>query len=195
MPGPFGERGIVGKIFTTRGRRAPMRRHDQIEDEGLRRLHHAQVIAIEGLGHVRGVVDFFHGVGNGDGRHRCAVLPGGDDGAADQRLGQKRARRVVNEHDRGRAGCEGFKPGAHGRLPRRAAPNRRQKFFQARGRGAKHFFVLRMNDRLHGTDLRMTEKRRQRRTDHRLAGDVAILLGHVAASAQAPSARDDNSSD
>jgi len=80
-------------------------------------------------------------------------------------------------------------------LPRRAAPNRRQKFFQARGRGAKRLFVLRMNDRLHRADLRMIEERRQSRTDHRLAGDVAILFGHVAARAQASSASDDNSSD
>ena len=134
MACPFGERGIVGKIVPSRRRGAPVRRHDEIEDESLRRLHHAQVIAIEGFGHARGVVDFFHGVGNGDGRHRGAVLPGGDDGAADQRLGQKRTRRVVNEHDVRRAGGAGFQPGAHRRLPRRAAPNRRQKFFQARGR-------------------------------------------------------------
>ena len=52
-----------------------------------------------------------------------------------------------------------------------------------------------MNDRLHRADLRMVQERRQRRTDHRLAGDLAILLGHVAARAQAASARDDNSSD
>jgi len=52
-----------------------------------------------------------------------------------------------------------------------------------------------MNDRLHRADLRMIEECRQRGTDHRLAGNLAILFGHVAARAQAPSAGDDNSSD
>ena len=38
----------------------------------------------------------------------------------------------------------------------------------------------------------MIEKRAQRRTDHRLAGNVTILLWHIAAGALAPSARDND---
>src|SRR6185369_5909334 len=41
MARPFGERGIVGEVLTTGRRRAPMRLEQQVEAEGLRRLHHS----------------------------------------------------------------------------------------------------------------------------------------------------------
>ena len=49
-----------------------------------------------------------------------------------------------------------------------------------------------MDNRLHQRDLRVIEKRAERWTDHRLAGNVTILLWHIAAGALAPSARDDD---
>ena len=54
MPGPFGERRIVGEIVAAGRRGAAMRLDDQIEGEGLRRLHHAQTAAIERFGHALG---------------------------------------------------------------------------------------------------------------------------------------------
>ena len=99
------------------------------------------------------------------------------DGARDQRAGEKRPRGVVNEDEFGRGGAQRFKSGAHRGLPRGAAPDRRQQMFSSPAVAARKTSASsRMNDRLHGVDLRVTEKGRQRRPDHRLAGDLAILL-------------------
>ena len=195
MASPFGERRVVGEIRKARPGGAPMRRNDQRKVERLRRLHRAQVTAVERFSHMRRVVDLLDGVGDGDGRHSGAAGFTGDDGAADQGVSQKRPRRIVNEDDSGSARRERLEAGAHRGLPRRPAVDRRQKILQARGRGAKSSRVLRMNDRLHGADLRMGEKSRERGADHRLARDFAILLGHVAAGAQASPARNDDCGD
>ena len=57
----------------------------------------------------------------------------------------------------------------------------------------KGLVIVRMNDRLHGVDFRVYEERGKGRADHRLAGDLPILLGHFAASAKPAPGRDDNS--
>jgi hypothetical protein len=49
-----------------------------------------------------------------------------------------------------------------------------------------------MDNWLHRGDPRVIEKCRQRRADHRFTPELAILLGYVAARAQAPAARNDN---
>src|SRR5579862_7215666 len=51
-----------------------------------------------------------------------------------------------------------------------------------------------MDDRLHDADLRVAEEGAQSRTNHRLAGDIAILFGNIAAGAFAASGCDDDSS-
>ncbi len=58
-----------------------MRVEDEIERESLRRLHDAQPAAVERFGDHCGVVDRFHGIGNGDARHRRAGRLAGGDGA------------------------------------------------------------------------------------------------------------------
>ena len=136
VAGPFGKRGVVGKAFEPGCGGAPMRIEDQIESESLRRLHDAQPAAVERFGDHRRGVDRFHGVGDDDARHRGAGRLAGGDGAIDQSAAEKRARRVVNENELRRARRERFEPGAHRRLSRRAARNRRRQFLQAGGRRA-----------------------------------------------------------
>ena len=62
-------------------------------------------------------------------------------------------------------------------------------------RTAVKIVIVGMNDRLHGADLRMAEKGGERRTDHRLAGYVPVLLGNFATGALAPAGCDDHSRD
>ena len=89
------------------------------------------------------VVDFLHGVGDGDAGHRGAVLLAGSDGAGDQGAGQERPRRVMDEDELGRSRAQRFEPGAHRGLPRRAAGDRRQQLFKPGGRSAKKVFIVR----------------------------------------------------
>jgi hypothetical protein len=53
--------------------------------------------------------------------------------------------------------------------------------------------IVPMNDRLHGVDLRVTEKGEKGRANDRLAGNGPVLLGHLAASAMAPPSCDNDS--
>ena len=115
-----------------------------------------------------------------------ALLAGGNS-AVDQRAGKKRPRRVVNENKRRRAAGQRFETGAHRGLARCAAENRRREVFQPGGRGTINVGIGRRDDRLHHADPIVAEERAQRRTDHRLAADGAILLRHVAAGALAAS--------
>ena len=103
MAGPFGQGGIVGKIIAPRGRGFAVRRHDKIEGESLRRLHHAKVAAVERLDHDRAIVQFFYRVGDRNRRHCRTALFAGSDGARDQRAGDEWACGVVNEHELRRA--------------------------------------------------------------------------------------------
>ena len=68
LSGPFGKRGIVGEILAARGRGAAVRVEQHREGEGLRRLHHAQIGAVDGRDDRAGAVDLLDGVGDGDGR-------------------------------------------------------------------------------------------------------------------------------
>ena len=132
MAGPFGERGVVGEILKPGLGSAPMRLEDEIESESLRRLHDAKPAAVERFGDTAVGVDRFFTVS-------AMAMPGtaapvalaGGDGAVDQRAGQKRPRRVVDEHEVGRARRQRLKPGAHRSLPRGAAGNRRQQICQS----------------------------------------------------------------
>ena len=51
--GPFGQRGIVGEILAAGRLRAPMRLEQGRKAEGLRRLHDAQMRAVERAGDAR----------------------------------------------------------------------------------------------------------------------------------------------
>ena len=59
MAGPFGERGVVGKVLAAGRRRATMRVDDQIKGKRLRCLHDAQPTAIERFDDALVLIDFF----------------------------------------------------------------------------------------------------------------------------------------
>ena len=96
---PFCKRGVIGEVLAACGRRAAMGVDNEIESEGLRRLHHAQLIAIECLDHDRRLIDPFHRVRDSYGRHCGAALPGRRNGALDQCAGNERACGIVNKDD------------------------------------------------------------------------------------------------
>ena len=192
VPGPFRESGIVGKAVETGRGRAAMRIEDQIEGKCLWRLHDAQSTAVEGFNDSRRAVDGFHRVGDGDAWHGGARDLAGGDGAANQRAAEKWPRRVVDEDQPGRAHRQSFESGAHRGLARRAAGNRRRQILQPGRRRAITLLVACIDDRLHHANLRVIEKCPQCRPDHRLAGNVAILLWHIAPGAfPAPGRNDD----
>src|SRR5262249_10837549 len=64
---------------------------------------------------------------------------------------------------------------------------------EARGCGAKQQRVVRMDDRLHRGDLLVRQECRKGRADHRLAGNLAVLLGQIPAGAVAAAGRNDDS--
>jgi hypothetical protein len=190
VAGPFGKRGVVGKILEPRRSGTPVGFDDEAEGEGLRRLHHAQPAAIERLRDHVPLVDLLDGVGNGDGRDRGAVRLAGDDGARDQVAGEERSRGIVDEDDIGCAAVEGLKARPHRRLAGRPAVDGRQCTQAGRG-GVKQLFVIVMNDRLHCSNLWVRQEGGEGRADDRLAGQVTVLLGQISAGAVA-AARGDN---
>ena len=122
------------------------------------------------------------------------VVFAGRDGAVDQSRAQKRPCRVVNENEGRGARRKRLEPGAHRSLPRRAAGNRRGESFPGRRspRGMNRLsapLITGCTD----ADAGMLQERAQRRPDHRLAGNVAILLWNAAAGALAAARCDDNS--
>jgi hypothetical protein len=63
---------------------------------------------------------------------------------------------------------------------------------EAGGCGVKRLGVLRMYDGLHRTNPRMPKEGCQGRSDHRLTGNISVLLWNVTANALATSGRDDD---
>ena len=159
MPGPFGKRGIVGKVVAAGRRRTLVRFDDQVKSEGLWCLYQAQPAAIECLDYGLPLIDLLDGIGDGNGGHRRAVLCRGVDRAGDKRARQERSRRIVDQHKVGPDGAERLEPSANRGLPCGAAPDRGQAL-EASGRGAERFRILCVNNGLHGVDLRMGKKGR-----------------------------------
>ena len=92
----------------------------------------------------------------------------------------ERPRRVVDQHDVGRA-SRSAPPGRP--APKPAASRRRTPAASARGPWRpprRTSRVVGMDDRLHGTDLAMPGEQRKARPDHRLARQRSVLLGQIA---------------
>lgn len=89
------------------------------------------------------------------------VISAGVDGARNHLVGDKCARRVVNENDVRRVTRKRLKTGANRRLPCRAAIHRRLIFEMAH-RLIENIGVVRITDRLDGKHARMSTKRLHR---------------------------------
>ncbi len=113
MAGPFGQCRVVGEILAAGGSGAVMKVHDEIEGEGLRRLHCAQAAAIERFAHDVPLVDPLDGIGDRDRGHCRAVRARCGNGAGDEGAAQERPGRVVNENNIGCLGLQCFEAGAH----------------------------------------------------------------------------------
>ena len=87
----------------------------------------AQVFARQRLLHEALRVDRLDRVGDGQARHRRAVLLRGRDRARDQRGAREGAGGVMHQHDVGLARGQRLQAGAHRGLPRGAAEGRRQR--------------------------------------------------------------------
>ncbi len=125
-PGPFGQRGIVGEIVPARRCGAPVRIQYGFEGERLRRLHEAQLRAVDRAGHDARGIDGLDRVGDRDGRNGCAVLSAQPSIArAINALRGKRPGRVVDQHHVGLGRGQRLQAGADRGLPRRAARYRR----------------------------------------------------------------------
>ena len=194
MPGPFGQRGVVGEILAAFAGGAAMRLEQRGELERLRRLHRAQLRAVDRAGDMAAGVDALDRVGDLQRRDRGAGFAAGGDGARNQLGRAERPRRVVHQHDVGRARAQRLEAGPHRGLPRCAAEHR-GKQPQALGGGLVGAAVVGMDHRLHRADLAVPGEQRQARPDHRLAGQLAVLLGQIAAGAQPASGCDNHGGD
>ena len=190
-PGPFGQRGVVGEIVAAGGSGLAVRVEQRGKGERLRRLHAAQLRAVERAGDQARGIDPLDRVGDFEPGDRRAGLRAGGDRARHQRGRAERPRRVVDQHDVRGARAQRLQAGPHRGLPGRAAEHRRQQF-QALGGGLIRSHVVGMDDRLHGADLAMPGKQRKARPDHGLAGQGSVLLGQIAPGARpAPGCNDD----
>ena len=126
MPGPFGERGVVGEIvargFVARGGARRRSRQRRTPAASARRATAARS-SVPVTMPLR--VDGLDRVGDRQHRHRRAVFRRRGDRAGDQRGRRERPRCVVDQHDVGLAGGERLQPGADRILPGRAAEYRR----------------------------------------------------------------------
>ena len=99
MTGPFGDRTIIGQRGHAGCCGAPVRGEDQLEIEGLRRLHGAQMRARGGLRHASAVVHCLDRVGDRHAGHGRAMLGRRGDRAVDQVRGGEGPRGIVDQHD------------------------------------------------------------------------------------------------
>ena len=175
MPGPFGERRIVGEIVAACLRGAAMRLEQRRESEGLRRLHRAQaargrrVPATRPLG-----IDALERVGDRSAGIAAPVVAAGGDRARDQ----VRPSRTAAPR-RGPARCPGAR-GASASRPARteacrvAPPDTGGSSSQPCGGRGVERAVVGMDDRLHRADLGHARRTARRlRADHRLARQSA----------------------
>ena len=137
MPGPFGKRGVVGKIVAAGRRRTPCASTIRSKAKACgvctmrSRLRSSVSITVSRSSTCLTVS------ATAIAGYRRAVLCRGVDGAGDKRAGQERPRRIMDEHEVGPGGAERLEPGANRGLPCGAARNRRQQVLEAGGRGAK----------------------------------------------------------
>jgi hypothetical protein len=72
--GPFGQRGIVGEVGAALRLCSAVRVEQRREDEGLRRLHQPQRVAVDRFADQAFGVDGLDGIGDGKGGDRRAAL-------------------------------------------------------------------------------------------------------------------------
>ena len=151
--GPFGQRGIVGKILAAFAGSAAMRIEQGRVGERLRRLHGAQRGAVERGGDTRSSSSTSFTVSvTGRPGTAAPLVRRGRDGAADQRRRGERPRGVVHQHDRGR----GFRAAPPARpAPKPAASRRPARAAQIEpcGGGGKTGGIVGMDHRLDQVDF------------------------------------------
>ncbi len=201
--GPFGESAVVRETVPALGHRPAMRVEQGAEPETLRGLHRAQVLAGRRLVNAADAGgDRLHQldrIGHGHAGYRCAVLAAGLDGAGDQGLVDEGAGGVMHQHQIRRAGpCQPFEPRRHRLLAGRTARHRLRQFvgeirLQLGDTFAEEVGRVRSDHRLDPADARGGGQSRQRAGQDGAPADAAILLGQIAADAQALACRDDDS--
>src|SRR6476646_4378269 len=97
--GPFGERGVVGKIAAALCSSASMRFKQRREGESLRCLHQADEVAVKGCLNDARLVDPFDGVVYRQGGNSRTGFLCSFDRACNQTRAGKWPRRVMNEYD------------------------------------------------------------------------------------------------
>jgi hypothetical protein len=98
---------------------------------------------------------------------------------ADYRWREHRTGRVVNEHVLRGDAAQGVEPGGHGLLARGTARDRRQKLVSEGGDcGRVVRPVAIVDDDLDGRHAGVMREGFDRPGEHRLSGDVLVLLGH-----------------
>ena len=86
--------------------------------EGLRRLHHAQLGAIDGAGDAARRIDGLDRIRHADHRNRGAARPSGGDRPRNQRLRGERPRCIVHQDELRAVRLQCFEAGANRGLPR-----------------------------------------------------------------------------
>ena len=194
--GPFGDRDVVGEVADPGGGGAPMRRENEREAEGLRRLHGPQRRARRGRENSALDVDLLDGVAHRRSRRRRPMALGGVDRARNEVYRGEGARRVVDEHDIRLRWREGLEPGQNALLAGRAPDRRRPKRRSGARRQMPDRLVIERAIRQRGSPRLSPErkacgKRLERMDDERAAGAIEILLRPIRAEPHAPAAGDD----
>jgi len=180
---PFRKRGVVGEIAPALAGGTAMRLENHVEPERLRRLRHAQPRPLRSRFDVSGVADQLDGVGDRDSWYRRAGARRRVDRPRDQSGRDEWSRRVVDQHDVGLLAGEGFQAGMHRGLAGCPASCRRRVGQCAYGI-QKHGNVVRIQNRLHGMDLRMPAERFHGTENHRLSANRAVLFRSPRAGAE-----------
>ena len=177
-----------------------MRREDEREAKGLRRLHGSQRRARRGREDSAVGVDLLDSVAHRRSGRRRPVALGGLNRARHEVCRREGSRCVVDEHDiRLRCG-EGLEPGQNALLTGRAPDRRRPERRRRARRQMRHGFVIERavvgpDDHRYGGERKARGKRLEGMDDKRAPGAAEILLRPVCAEPLAPTAGDDQKPD
>ena len=188
---PFGESRIIGEIVATFVCGTTMGLKNGIEAESLRCLCDPQVGAARRRFDRSRVADQLDRVGHrndGDGR---ASGQRRVDRAGYHRLGDERARCVMDEDNVWGVLDQRLEACTHRNLPRRATINRRL-VAQVPRRLGENSGIVRVAHRLNCRDLRVVTEGRHGTRQDGLSANCAELLGTASASAQPPPCGNDN---
>ena len=185
MAGELRHGRVVGEVVPAFRPGAPMGVEDQVEAEGLGRLHRAQAAALRRADDSSVGPDLLDGVGDRQAGDGGAMPLGAGDGPADQVGGGERTGPIMDQHDvgpvRGLLG-QRLEPVADAMLPRAAtvggpAQAVAQRLGKAGGGSGIELFVVGMDHRRDQHRGVGPQQGMQRMRQHRLAADVAELLG------------------